>query len=198
MLNREHVNFEGCHCTHIAPSLTRQVADFGLSVLLDNQQTHLSNVHSGTITHMAPELILEVWPDAVQSLVFEVTRPASERHYVGMQGRMDKSTDVYAFGILLYEVIAGCSAFSGRAMVAISHAVVHKSERPMFPASTPSPIVDLACRCWDVDSTARPTFSQVVERLEALRVLHRRGELVSQPLLALGAQYRFAGWCLVI
>ena len=52
-----------------------KIADFGLSVKIDHKETHMSNVFQGTMTHMAPEIMLE--------------------------GRISKAADVYAFGITL-------------------------------------------------------------------------------------------------
>jgi serine/threonine protein kinase len=47
----------------------------------------------GTLTHMAPEML--------------------------MHGRCSKASDVYAFGILLWEVATGGKAFAGRASAAV-------------------------------------------------------------------------------
>jgi serine/threonine protein kinase len=38
--------------------MTAKVADFGLSVKLDLNETHVSNLFRGTKTHMAPEVLL--------------------------------------------------------------------------------------------------------------------------------------------
>eukprot|EP00951_Prasinocladus_malaysianus_P042563 scaffold518017_cov42-Prasinocladus_malaysianus.AAC.1 len=64
-----------------------KVSDFGLSIKLSSEDTHLSNVFSGTVTHMAPE--------------------------VHLAGQVSKAADVYAFGILLYEAFSGKRAFEG-------------------------------------------------------------------------------------
>ena len=34
-----------------------QVSDFGLSIKMDVAETHISGLHQGTLTHMAPEVI---------------------------------------------------------------------------------------------------------------------------------------------
>jgi serine/threonine protein kinase len=36
-----------------------QVGDFGLSLKMDHLETHMSNVFQGTMTHMAPEIMLD-------------------------------------------------------------------------------------------------------------------------------------------
>ena len=39
--------------------VTAKVADFGLSVKMDQHETHVSHSYQGTRTHMAPELLLD-------------------------------------------------------------------------------------------------------------------------------------------
>ena len=56
-----------------------KVADFGLSRNLVAGQTHLSTQSHGTVTHMAPCLL--------------------------ENGRMSRASDVYSFGILLWELV---------------------------------------------------------------------------------------------
>ena len=38
--------------------VTAKIADFGLSVKMDAQDTHVSRLYHGTLTHMAPEVLL--------------------------------------------------------------------------------------------------------------------------------------------
>ena len=38
--------------------VTAKVADFGLSVQMNMAETHVSGLHHGTLTHMAPEVLL--------------------------------------------------------------------------------------------------------------------------------------------
>jgi hypothetical protein len=49
-----------------------QVGDFGLSLKMDHMETHVSHAFQGTLTHCAPEVLLD--------------------------GRLSKAADVYAFG----------------------------------------------------------------------------------------------------
>lgn len=53
-----------------------KVCDFGLSFALESAATHVSQAWQGTLTHMAPEIMLH--------------------------GQMGKAADVYAFGITLW------------------------------------------------------------------------------------------------
>ncbi|KAG1672489.1 hypothetical protein FOA52_002797 [Chlamydomonas sp. UWO 241] len=120
-----------------------KVADFGMSVKMDNMQTHLSNMFQGTITHMAPEILLD--------------------------GRVSKAADVYAFGITLWELFTGGRPFQGTPRALVGHLVTREHKRPAFPLSTPSSFRALAERCWHPEADARPTFTEILASLQALR-----------------------------
>ena len=93
---------------------TAKVADFGLSIKMDTEQTHVSGVHAGTLTHMAPEIL--------------------------MSGHISKAADVYAFGILMYETLTAQKAFRGVPMHLISSKICSGRERPMFPPGCPASV----------------------------------------------------------
>lgn len=59
-----------------------QVGDFGLSLKMDHMETHVSNVYQGTLTHMAPEIMLD--------------------------GRVSKAADVYGEARLLRRCMCRC------------------------------------------------------------------------------------------
>ena len=65
-----------------------KVCDFGLSITkLNSTETHVSGHVQGTLTHMAPEVIV--------------------------RGTQSNAADVYSFGITLFEVYSGKRAFEG-------------------------------------------------------------------------------------
>jgi serine/threonine protein kinase len=39
--------------------VTAKISDFGLSLKLNQVETHVSNMFQGTMTHMAPETLLD-------------------------------------------------------------------------------------------------------------------------------------------
>lgn len=123
--------------------LTAKVADFGLSVSLDSNQTHASSIYQGTITHMAPEVL--------------------------MNGRVSKAADVYSFGILLWELYTGGTAFSNIPGPHIGHAIT-TGKRPIFSLATPPAYQLLAETCWSPDPEARPTFPQIIQCLQSIKL----------------------------
>jgi serine/threonine protein kinase len=71
--------------TELKKVCMEQVADFGLSRVLS--QEAISTGTFGTVTHMPPELLTT--------------------------GRLSKSVDVYAFGVLLWEMCTGKRPWAG-------------------------------------------------------------------------------------
>jgi len=121
------------------PKVIAKVSDFGMSARLKPEETHVSNVHSGTVTHMAPEVLLA--------------------------GKLSKAADVYAFGILLFEMFSAKRAFEGMSMQQVIQEVGNKGARPRFPPEVPVRVVELACRCWG-PAAGRPAFGEVVDSLQ--------------------------------
>lgn len=96
----------------------------------------------GTLTHMAPEVLL--------------------------MSRQSKASDVYSFGILLWELFTAGQPFSDVKMALMGHEIAVAGRRPTFPPFTPPRYARLAERCWATDSGERPSFSEVLEELLAL------------------------------
>jgi serine/threonine protein kinase len=68
-----------------------------------------------------------------------------------MAGRVSKASDVYAYGILLYEVVTGQRAYAGVPIPLLPHEVARQRLRPQWPPGLPPGCKDL-CRlaeaCW--------------------------------------------------
>ncbi|KAF8061104.1 BAK1 [Scenedesmus sp. PABB004] len=166
----------GAHCAAghavagMREELVAKVADFGLAVRLDDADTHVSGVHRGTLSHMAPELLLH--------------------------GRASRASDVYAFGILLYELATGLRAFADVPKAMLGAAVVRDRARPEWPEGgrglalaaavaaaavaaaglapgqelrPPISYRQLAEACWAHEPQDRPTFAEVCAALEELQ-----------------------------
>ena len=61
----------------------------------------------------------------------------------------------YAFGILLWELLTGRTAYEGVSVHLIGHDVVRKGRRPVFPAGSPPGYAALATSCWQQKADAR-------------------------------------------
>lgn len=68
-----------------------------------------------------------------------------------MAGHVSKASDVYAYGILLYELITGQRAYVGVPIPLLPHEVALQGLRPEWPRNMPaesSMLRDLAEACW--------------------------------------------------
>jgi serine/threonine protein kinase len=132
---------------------TAKISDFGLSITkIDAQETHVSNMFQGTLSHMSPEALLT--------------------------GQQSNAGDVYSFGITLYELYTATQAFKNIPASLLGHKIARDHLRPTFPTSTPSGFQELAESCWDAISFRRPDFTSIVSTLLRLREAEGR----TQPI----------------
>ena len=69
---------------------------------------------------------------------------------------VDKRADIWAFGVVLYEMLAGRSAFAGETVTDIIAAVVtREADWTALPAATPASIRRLLARCLEKDPKRR-------------------------------------------
>jgi serine/threonine protein kinase len=69
---------------------------------------------------------------------------------------LDKRTDIWAFGVVLYEMLAGARAFDGEDVTEMIASVVKATpDWSALPADVPRPILTLIQRCLEKDRKAR-------------------------------------------
>jgi len=71
--------------------------------------------------------------------------------------------DVYAYGMLLWEIETACIPFSDLPPSQIIVAICKKNERPSIPDSIPPSMKSLICRCWHQNPDERPTFTEIFQ-----------------------------------
>jgi serine/threonine protein kinase len=133
---------------------TAKVADFGQSKI-HRPADVLKNAVYGTAVYMAPEILQEK----------EVTTKA----------------DVYSFGIMLWELIAQKEPYAKKNIQGVEglgtmfNRVVTKGKRlPLEPVEKAagagggcvSKLTQIITDCWQADPAARPTFQQLIDRLD--------------------------------
>lgn len=77
-----------------------------------------------------------------------------------------QASDVYAFGVLLYEMYCGQHPWAGLHMAQIVYAVTIERQLLQMPEEAPESFRTLASKCMSRQQGERPDLSQVVSLLE--------------------------------
>ncbi|GAX80279.1 hypothetical protein CEUSTIGMA_g7717.t1 [Chlamydomonas eustigma] len=120
-----------------------KVADFGLSRVLQDDKNHIKTQTFGTVTHVPPELL--------------------------SKGSLTTKADVYAIGVLMWELYTAEKVFKQLSDSEVILAVVTKKARPSFPPDVPSRYKFLAERCWADMVELRPSLAVIMTELENLQ-----------------------------
>jgi serine/threonine-protein kinase len=134
-----------------------KVADFGLAraVSAETQHTATGGVLIGTVSYLAPELVVD--------------------------GRADARADVYAVGVILYELLTGHKPHTGESPIQVAYKHVHE-DVPMPSAEVrgiPAYVDALVARATTRDRTLRPADAAVLLH-HAHRVTHALHEGVRE------------------
>jgi serine/threonine protein kinase len=108
--------------------------------------------------------------DRVSEVDSTVTNPGSliYRAPEVREGRYDSKVDVYAFGLILYEIVCGNGVFSrceGEEEMRWCERL-QAGERPEIPENVLSFARELIENCWSSVPTKRPSFSEIWRRMK--------------------------------
>lgn len=76
--------------------------------------------------------------------------------------------DVYSFAICLWECASRKLPYHGMNGMQAAMAVMHRGLRPEMPSWCPPSLAALIKHCWQPIADQRPTFDEIVIRLEAI------------------------------
>jgi hypothetical protein len=82
-------------------------------------------------------------------------------------GVSSRANDVYAWGVLLWSMLAGSRPWAGMSHTAVVHAVCGQRRQLVFPPDTPEALLMLGQACLSYDAAERPSF-QVRLRLQSV------------------------------
>ena len=120
-----------------------KIADFGLSKILHTNKESMSNnsffQQKGTPLYMSPE----IYKDCEYSF----------------------ASDVYAFGVIVYEIVTSTEPFKNANAFTIMMKVIN-GERPEIDETVNDSYRNLIERCWAQNPLDRPSFDEIVEYLK--------------------------------
>ncbi len=120
-----------------------KILDFGLAKLAGQSMTQGQGIGPGTVAAMSPE---QVANDVI-----------------------DASTDIWSFGVVLYEMLTRRLPFQGQLAAAIMYAILNDELPPVssLDPDIPEPLSDLCSRCLAKTPSGRPhTMYEVLRNLE--------------------------------
>lgn len=133
-----------------------KVADFGLAraISADTQHTATGGVLIGTVSYLAPELVVD--------------------------GRADARADVYAAGVVLYELLTGRKPHEGESPIQIAYKHVHEDVPPPSAAAPgiPAYVDALVARATARDRGHRPADARVF-----LHQVHRVAQALAEGVV---------------
>ncbi len=128
----------------ITPEGTVKVLDFGLAKAFEENPRNVDLSNSPTLTHRATQSGIIMGTAAYMS-------PEQARGTA-----VDKRTDIWAFGMVLYEMLTGSSPFDGETVSDMLAAVLRAEiSWSVLPADTPASLRRLLRRCLERDRKRR-------------------------------------------
>ncbi|MDP3000481.1 MAG: bifunctional serine/threonine-protein kinase/formylglycine-generating enzyme family protein [Bryobacterales bacterium] len=136
---------------HVSPTGVAKLIDFGIAKAENVNMTRAGFV-LGTPSYMAPEQVMG--------------KPLTEQ------------VDVYSFGLLLYELLAGVKGVGGETIESLFYNILHApiNPEPLVLGGVPPPVRDLVARCAAKNPAERPQgFGPVCAALEQAVAAAERG-----------------------
>jgi serine/threonine-protein kinase len=156
----------------VTPTGQVKVLDFGLAKLLDEDAARTSGIHHTEIT--------------------EVGVPYGTATYAAPEqargDRVDARADIFATGVLLYEMLAGTWPFQGQTAIEVRHAVLNSEPKPisqMRPGRVPARLQAIVDKALAKDP--RDRYQRISQFADELRTVIRETGVESLPGIDEGA-----------
>jgi serine/threonine protein kinase len=152
-----------------------KLADFGLAKLHEGATSY----EAGTVTDMRTRA----------GAILGTSAYMSPEQAVGRA--VDARSDIFSFGVVLYEALAGRRPFSGTSELDVLHAVVHAEAKPL-PEDVPLPLRMLVEKALEKDPSDR--FQSMRDMVVDLRRMVRQSAEAPPALAAVSRLKRSRTW----
>jgi len=109
-----------------------KISDFGMSRIVARMGEGRTKSDIGPVSWMAPESL-------------------AKRIY-------SKKSDVWSFGIVVYEIVAQCEPHKDRVTIEVALEIRDRHLTPNIPSNCPPILREVMQLCWQADSSQRPVF----------------------------------------
>ncbi|PKY47138.1 kinase-like protein [Rhizophagus irregularis] len=79
-----------------------------------------------------------------------------------------KSSDIYSFGVLMWEISSGCPPFKSSDNIITLGLAINSGTRETTISGTPEEYKELYKKCWKQEPEQRPAISEVLGGLERM------------------------------
>ena len=134
-----------------------KILDFGLAKLIEGATAHLIDSAS-----MSPTGMVNTIPGMVVGTATYMSPEQVRGHAT------DHRSDIFSFGVVLYEMLTGRRAFDGPSTIEVMSAIL-KEDPPQLPDAIPPPLAQIVRRCLDKSPSQR--FQSARDLGFALQVL---------------------------
>ncbi|MGH9148011.1 MAG: protein kinase domain-containing protein, partial [Vicinamibacterales bacterium] len=156
-----------------------KLADFGLAKLVEHSR-HEDVTRAVSQDHTQPGLVLG-------TVTYMSPEQASGKE-------LDSRTDVFSFGVVLYELLAGRRPFEGKTDIDLLHSILNETPKPL-PENLPVGLRMVVDKAIEKDPADR--YQSMRELVVDLRRLarHKSGELAQlAPPIVVPASRRWRSW----
>lgn len=134
------------------------IADFGLSKLIDQNNTMFQTMATGTPVFMAPEVVTS----------------QAEGDGVSYDG---KAADVYSYGMLCYQLLTRVTPFGNVNSQFQIFKILSAKKRPAIPPDFNESLKQFIEKCWTQEPEDRPPFDKILETLGNLDFIESIGDI---------------------
>jgi serine/threonine protein kinase len=117
-----------------------KISDFGMSRILEKEDEGKTNSTIGPVCWMAPESLAH--------------------------SNYSKKSDVWTFGIVVYEIVAQCEPHKDQQIFQIGTRIRDEGLTPTIPSNCPPKLRELMQMCWQMQPEQRPSFEAICALVE--------------------------------